>query len=185
MAMLPGQVGKDRDHCPEELYGRERENERLLKAAELLGPSKRQLLRYPGLLWSQFQLLAMEIYRRINARTEHDLEGWEKSGHVANEWRLDPSLPWMPTDQIPRPARITATIDPPAHPGQSPNSAASVAFRPAGSFHRLCNPLAKGPQLPFPDLLGPNFGVLRTVRDAVIEITDQEIDPDPMLFNAW
>jgi hypothetical protein len=35
-----------------------------------------------------------------------------------------------------------------------------------------------------PDLLGPDFGVTRKVRDGYIEIKDQEIDPDPMHFNA-
>lgn len=74
---LPGQVGKDRNHSPEQLWGIQRTTDALLKAVAQLPPERIEMLRWPILTHQQFLAIAGEIYARINARTEHDLEGWD------------------------------------------------------------------------------------------------------------
>lgn len=77
MAALPGQTGKDTDHRPEQLDGLLKSNDALLKAIAYLPPERIEMLRWPLLSIQQFQVIASEIYTRINDRTDHDLEGWD------------------------------------------------------------------------------------------------------------
>lgn len=88
MAMLPGSVGKDRRHAPEGNYGLERYNQKLLQAALVLPPDLAARLRFPLLNWWEFIAVAREIHRLIDARTAHDLEGWERCGFIVHEFRL-------------------------------------------------------------------------------------------------
>jgi hypothetical protein len=102
MGMLPGQTGKDTDHRPEQIHGLLRHNDALRNAITALAlerPDRAALLRMPILSMDQFRGVAEDIYRRINARTEHRLEGWE--GLVAPDVvtglmrRLSPSEVWQ------------------------------------------------------------------------------------------
>ena len=100
MAALPGQTGKDRDHRPEQLHGLLRYNDALLMAVSQLDPARAEMLKWPLLTIQQFQIIAGEIYARINARTDHDLEGWDlhytpdrRTGLMR---RLSPTEVWRP-----------------------------------------------------------------------------------------
>jgi hypothetical protein len=95
-AALPAQVGKDRLHAPEQMHGIERQAVDLIKAMETLSPERAALLRLPTLTWKEFLDRAIDIFKQIERRTDHELEGWEKCGFVAKEWRMDRSLPWLP-----------------------------------------------------------------------------------------
>ena len=77
MAALPGQTGKDTDHRPEQLDGLLKANDALLRAIAYLPPERVEMLRWPLLSIQQFQVIASEIYQRINDRTDHELEGWD------------------------------------------------------------------------------------------------------------
>jgi transposase InsO family protein len=77
MGCLPGQAGKDRDHRPEQLHGLLKHNDALLAAFSHLSPERAAMLQWPLLTIQQFQVIADEIYARINARTDHNLEGWD------------------------------------------------------------------------------------------------------------
>jgi len=77
MGFLPGQTGKDRNDAPEGQYGLQKYNDALLAAVSQLAPERAAMLRWPILTIQQFQMIAGEIYARINARTEHRLEGWD------------------------------------------------------------------------------------------------------------
>lgn len=77
MAALPGQVGKDVDHRPEQMHGLLKYNDALLAALSQLSPERAAMLQWPLLTLQQFRVIAAEIYARINARTDHDLEGWD------------------------------------------------------------------------------------------------------------
>lgn len=100
LAALPGQTGPDRDRRPEQLHGLLRRNDALLKALSQLPPERAQMLRWPLLTIQQFRTIADEIYTRINARTEHDLEGWDN--HYTHDprtntmRRLSPTEVWNP-----------------------------------------------------------------------------------------
>ena len=92
-AALPGQVGKGRDFCPEELDGRDRENDKLLAAEEAMGI---ELIK-PFWNWDAFIQRALDGFAAINGRTDHNLEGWRKCGHVVDEWRPSAAVEaWHP-----------------------------------------------------------------------------------------
>jgi hypothetical protein len=76
-AALPGQTGKDRQHSPEPLHGLLKNNDALLCALTQLPQERAQWLQWPVCTFQQFQIIAHEIYARINARTNHNLEGWD------------------------------------------------------------------------------------------------------------
>ena len=99
MAALPGSVGKDRNHAPEGDHGRDRYNQKLLQAALVLPPDLAARLDYPLLNWWEFVAVAREIHRLIDARTGHELEGWERCGFIVHEYRLSlDSQEWTDAD---------------------------------------------------------------------------------------
>ncbi|HEX7861837.1 MAG TPA: hypothetical protein VF773_15995, partial [Verrucomicrobiae bacterium] len=184
MAMIPGQTGNSRDNCPDELHGREVENNRLLLARTLLSADQAEQLRMPVWSWHQFQQFAMEVYQRINRREDHDLEGWEVAGLVARECRLAPELPWMDQEKLlaiedTKRAAINAIVQ------ADPTLRRVRRMTPHEVFTRDATRLQKIDQCLLPDLLGPDFGQVRKVRSGVIEIKDQELSPEPMYFSAW
>ena len=77
MAYLPAQTGRNVENRPEELHGLLKRNDALVKAIAFLPPERIEMLRWPMLTIQQFRMIADEIYARMNARTDHDLEGWD------------------------------------------------------------------------------------------------------------
>ncbi|CAN5548088.1 hypothetical protein BH09VER1_BH09VER1_24810 [soil metagenome] len=77
MAMLPGQTGLDRQHSPEQQHGLQKYNDALLCAISQLSAERIEMLQWDLRTIQQFQVIASEVYQRINARTEHKLEGWD------------------------------------------------------------------------------------------------------------
>ena len=100
--LFPGATGLDRDHAPAELAGRERYNERVINAAVAVGmrDDVAELLVLPFLEWSQFVALTVELYRVINTRTDHRIEGWQECQFMVNEWRPARELPWQSMDVL-------------------------------------------------------------------------------------
>jgi hypothetical protein len=85
---LPGQVGKDRLHAPEQLHGIDGYNNKLLKAATGMTPERAAQLKFPVLLWHEFTDRALDAYAAINRTHDHDLKDWDKLRFYAKEWRL-------------------------------------------------------------------------------------------------
>lgn len=94
LSYLPGQVGMDRQHCPEEMheggrltdpqtgraltrYGLQKHTDALLMAFAQLPPERAEFLQWDVCNIQQFRVICDEVYARINRRTEHDLEGWD------------------------------------------------------------------------------------------------------------
>jgi hypothetical protein len=189
-AMLPGATGKDRDHCPAELHGRDRYNDKLLKLAAALPAERAALLKYPFLEWNQFIGLALDIYRIIDERTDHELEGWKKLGFIANEWRLSvDSQHWLPMQQFlalpaPQQSVMRTMVD------HTPGLTRARQLSPREVFHqqRVAAPMAKLPEFMILDLLGDDVDQTqvceRTVKGRYIEFDDRDLDPDPLRFDA-
>lgn len=95
MSYLPGQVGMDRNHCPEEMndggrlvdpatgralsaFGLHKHTDALLAAFAQLPPERAQWLEWDVCNIQQFRLICEEVYARINRRTKHELEGWDE-----------------------------------------------------------------------------------------------------------
>jgi hypothetical protein len=89
LIQFPGQTGSNsRLNKPEELHGRERHAEALIKAMTALPAERAAMLRLPFLEVNQAKWLVEEVMERINQRTEHDLEGWVDAGLTTMDFEL-------------------------------------------------------------------------------------------------
>jgi hypothetical protein len=183
LAALPGQMGMDRDHSPEELHGREAHNNQLMKAIAFLPPERAALLRMPFWEFNTFMKFAGQVYEKINARDWHDLEGWVESGLIAHEYRLADDAPWM------RAERMLAASD-------EERAAISVLIRrPGMSRIRKLSPaevwengrgrLMKLPGYLAPQILGQENGIERRIgRNGLIEFEDRNLGPGTFRYLA-
>ena len=89
LIQFPGQTGSNsRLNKPEDLHGRERHAETLIKAMAALPVERAALLRLPFLEVNQAKWLVEEILERINQRTDHELEGWLEAGLTTMDFEL-------------------------------------------------------------------------------------------------
>lgn len=180
-AALPGQVGMDRQHSPEELHGRDRENNQLLKAASLLPPEVAAKLQMGFLNWDSFIAAALEVFDRMNARTDHKLEGWRKCGHVIDEWRPAAAVDaWQPA---------AALLD--FTSAERMAVGALLRSKPELSRSRFMSPaevwgagraqLRKLPLVLLPDLMGDEPGTLARVDKGLFRM---QRDGEELIFQA-
>lgn len=165
LSYLPGQVGKDRDHCPEESndggrflavedgrplasYGRQKYNDALLVALSELPPERARWLTWDYCTIQQFRLICEEIYGRMNRRWKHDLEGWDER-----------YVPDLRTGKMRR---------------LSPWEIFAPARRPLGPIDLATTAL----------LLGHEGGAERTVIGHMITVHCGEVSGDELRFNA-
>lgn len=105
MAGVKGQIGS-RDSIgnePETVYGMDKAQLALATAVAALEPSRpgiQERLRWPWMPWSDYAQLKAAYYAAVNARTWHEMEGWEECGLVVGEWRPAPGQPWMPMSAL-------------------------------------------------------------------------------------
>lgn len=95
LAALPGQVGKDRDHKPDELAALTRYAEQIDDVGRRLAqvaPQAADLLRRPVMIYADFLALVDQVYGLINEREDHALEGWRESGHETVQYILGERL---------------------------------------------------------------------------------------------
>jgi hypothetical protein len=182
--LIPGQVGMDRDYCPEELHGRERLNDQLLRALVALPPEQALMLRLPFLELNQAIRIVTAVHDVINARTEHELEGWIEAGLVTNEFRLAIDQPWLPV------TRLLAMSTEQRHAVEAVIlSGADLArvrkLAPAEVFGAGSRALIKLPSHKVAMLLGQDRRrELPAVRGSMIEFDDKELSPSPLRFEA-
>ena len=114
MVAFPGQVGKDRLHCPEPTWGSRRYTEILLKAATQMPAEHAAQLSFPRLDFPTWCERMFERYDWVDRRGEneadgHALEGWLQCGFIAHEYRLQADsqqwLPWTQVLSLPGPQR--------------------------------------------------------------------------------
>ena len=188
LANLPGQKGKDRDHSPEEMYGRDKENRALLKACFALAeerPDLAQSLSMPYVHFDQFREFVSLAYHRMATRLDHALEGFEQAGFVSQEYRLDPSLPWLPMRQLaglPGPARSAVEMVIRSMPEKLVNCR---LMSPLEAWEKSSKNLIKLSPAAAPDILGPEVAIRSRVNDhAEIVITDPDYGSRKHTFSA-
>ncbi len=103
MQALPGPTGRHYELAPEELHGiQKRERQLLIAIADHLPPHHAQLIRHQLLSFQEFADLVAAVYRAINARTNHQLEGWRQMGLTRQLWRATPdSELWFDHHELP------------------------------------------------------------------------------------
>ena len=108
MQALPGPIGShQRINGKDELYGMKQEERKLLKAiSEVVDPHTQLLLagsiEHELMDLQTFHDLVNAVYRAVNARTNHALEGWHQCRFTTALWRLSPdSEIWFTQDELP------------------------------------------------------------------------------------
>lgn len=193
-AALPGQVGKDREHSPEELHGRDLYNNKMLLAQSLLPETAAAALKMPFMSWDEFLKNALDILRAIALRTDHDLEGWRKCGHFTDEWRLSmdahaPALPstlaasaWLPRQSLETlPPAELAVVD--ALLRNNPGLSRSRALSPMEVWDRGRGELKTLPLIALPDLCDPEDAINASVRNGLFTVERQDLGGE-LLFMA-
>lgn len=96
MAALPGATGRNRDLKPAEQHGLDLYTGQLLKLWDRLDARHREAMVWPVLTAEKFGEVADAVFAAINARTDHNLEGWAKLGFVVSQlrWTPDERSPW-------------------------------------------------------------------------------------------
>lgn len=106
MAALPAPTGLNPTKKQEESYGLENYTQRLLTIAARLPEELRSQIQYPALTLAKFAPIADTIYKAINNRRDHQLEGWLKQGYTREEWSFNATGPqdeaanWAPAENF-------------------------------------------------------------------------------------
>ena len=191
-ASLLGQVGKDRDHAPAQLYGAERYTGQMMRAAEEKNLSP-DLLRLPFEQYHQWCQFCHQAVERINTARDHQCQGWEKLGFVKKLWRSDAGSPlWHSENDF----QLLSDIDRAVINAKliADKSGALTKVERAHRwevFQALRRELKPLPWFHVPEILGPDFaldgGALIAVGrqlPGLISFQCEEIDSDPIHFYA-
>lgn len=100
LSALPGQTGLSPAMQPESLAGLDDYNASLLSAILKMSPERAAKLWFPVLEWNEFSSLLMEIYERIDSRTDHNLEGWGEAGNIEQVFIPGPGMDPVPMSLI-------------------------------------------------------------------------------------
>jgi hypothetical protein len=199
MDHIAGQMGRNRDDCPEQLAGAEQHTGQLMRAIDKLPLAQREealaQIQFPFPLYHAWREAALDAFHRINASHDHDLQGWEKLGFVQPIWRL-PSmgmesrlqaaqwLPWQSFLALPAPQQsvVKAMLD------ADPSLTRPYRLSRQEVWNAGRNKFTKLPMELVPTLVGPenalNAGDPIPVRHGLLTFECAEIDPDPIHFYA-
>jgi hypothetical protein len=149
-------------------------------------PHRAELLRLPALdFHHQFYPFLLDYYEfGLNARTDHDLEGWAALGHIVNEYTTIPGSGQFFTEDIflklPAPSQLAireAARDNPAAWSRRRNLSPMEVFERRPQFNFL-------PPVVLCDIIGQDLAREVTARRGFIEFADREIAPDPLIYQA-
>lgn len=188
-AHLPAQLGSNgRTSRPEQADKLETYTKDILKLASELSTERRNMLMFEMLEYNRYARIYDEMVYRINARTWHDLEGWEQAGNMIEEFRVsDQSDSWLPMSML---------LD--MDPVQAAAIRALIRSNPAlFARARKLSPLevwqhgtANLVQLSkhcIPDLLGPNLALDKQIpvqQNGLITFQNQHLGPGDHVFPA-
>lgn len=186
MLTFPGAVGKDRDHSPEENYGRDKYNDIYLRAFAALKERERadlaEQLISPYLEWRVFPFLAFSVIEAINTDIEHNCEGWAACGYTTNEFRLDQNSQWLPMRELlalEDPVKRNAAL---AYFEAQPSLTRTRKLSRREVWQRDVHQLTRMPVYLIPQLLthqaAQDFSVMRRVTaQGEFVFNDEEADP--------
>ncbi len=167
-----GEIGGGRGVQPEETAAMAKEASKLALVARAAGLPV-EAVRTPFLSWPDFSAAIEEAHRDIDLRQNHDLEGWEKCGFLAGEFRLKAEAFWR---SVPRLADM-----PPAEAGAI---SALVQAGMAEYRERRLSPheaweRSKGVLKPLPEYLAPRILGDELAAEARVNDNMQLVYKDP------
>jgi len=183
---LKGQVGKSRDFAPEEMERADAYNNKLLKAARLMGVDQAASLILPRMTFAEFTQAANRVMNLVNDDPDHECNSWEQCGFVTKEFREIESAPWQPLAAL---ANVAASRQSAAIQAIQANDLLFRARRMtrAEADKTQRHQLTPLPMMMIPALVGPQFArPAVTVRKGKFEIQDRNefCTPDALVFVA-
>ncbi|MBR2355998.1 MAG: hypothetical protein IKA69_06450 [Kiritimatiellae bacterium] len=174
-AIVFGNIGGGRGVQPHEAIGMAREDAALVRASAALPARAQAALRYNFPTWRAFVLAADEAHRRMDERTDHQLEGWEECGFMVGELRVAGTAHWSAVPRMAalpaeRAAQVRALVASGAAEYRERRMSPAEAWTTATKAERLeCvpasfAPLILGAELAHTGTVGDKLTV--TVRDA-------------------
>lgn len=114
-SIIFGGIGGGRGVQPHEAIGMAREDAALVKLAAALPATAGSGIRFNFPTWAAFARAVDEAHRRMDERTDHQLEGWEECGFTVGElkvagmphWTSMPRMDAMPPE---RAAQVRALV---------------------------------------------------------------------------
>lgn len=189
---LQGQTGSNsRTDSPEELSGRTAEFNSLVKAIDAAivnQPADRiawllENIRAPFIPFYVYTRMVEMLYRIIDHRTDHDLEGWEDAGLQKGQYRLsNEDVRWIDDSTLQavepeRLAAIKAIVD------SNPGFHKWRKMSPAEVWNQRS--LRRMGEHMIPIICGRDLAVERKVtKRGTFEIEDREVSPSTMVFIA-
>ncbi len=104
-AIVFGNVGGGRGVQPEDTVGMEREDKALMQLAAASPAVRGAGMAFNFPTWPAFAATAHEAHRRMDERTDHQLEGWEECGFLVGELKVAGMPHWT---AMPRVASLPA-----------------------------------------------------------------------------
>jgi len=190
LGFLPGQTGKDRDNRPEYTHGQLVQASEELKAMAVLAvknPQRAAAMKLKLLDYhAHFLPLLMDVYRELNHRDWHDLEGWHAAGNVAIDYRTTPTAAQWLTDsefsalpEVSQQLLLQAAQADKRFIRTRNLSPAEVARRDGGG-------LVKIPAFVVCEILGDDCARddMKVQGAYFNEFSDHELAPEPLLFES-
>lgn len=185
-AALTGQIGLNRDKAPEQMYGLEQYNTQLMKAAAALPPERAKLLMMPLLDFNTAVSAMADLYRIMNLRTDHNLEGWEESGYTATQYRVSPfSDDWFPMEHILEMPGDEYRVLYNAIQAYPKKFSRTMKLAPQQVFDAGQQSMIRLPKSCMPQILGERLAVMKTIHhDGLITYSNQEFGPSEFRYLA-
>ena len=184
LGALPGQTGPDVERRPEQLHGMLNESASLLKIYEVLTPYQRDTLKFPTLEYhTEFLPLLNAIYRQIDERTNHNLEGWEACNFLTREFRLHRNDDqWISQEKfLQMPASAQHAIREIVKEDEACQRPSRLS--PRAVFQQGLGELIKPHPSILAEILYDDLAEARTVRSGYITFEDKTIMPGEMRFD--
>ncbi len=184
-AALPGATGRNRDHAPAEQRGQDLYVKQMLAVHDRLDERHQELIRWPLLTAAQFGDAAAAVYAAINARTEHELEGWARCNHVVPQfrWTTDGTSPWLSQQRLAElPPRQRAAAE---SLMELPGHVRPVNLSPSHVADLYRKELTKIPDEWIPLLIPIQWALDATVdSNREVIIRDKMLGPEPFVYIA-
>lgn len=192
LAWVTGQTGKDRDHRPEFTHGQLEDCADMLKAMAVLSvkhPERARALKLNLMDYhADFLPLLMDVYREINNRDWHELEGWARiPGNIAIDYRTTPSSEhWLTDAEFSNlPTTSKQILIAAANEDRSYLRSRRLSPAQAWDAHYPQDGLLKLPPFVAVELLGDDFAREQKVAGAYFEtFEDMEFAPEPLRYES-
>ena len=184
-AALLGQTGLSVDRRPEHLHGLLDYADDICKAMLQLPPQQAAKLMLPMLEYhSEFLPIRDDLYRLINGRIDHDLEGWVEAGNLIAEYRANPdSEAWVPQHdflKLPPAARMALSLA----AQQDRRCRRARYLSPAEVYSVGARNLIRIPPYVCAQILGDRYAAERKVINGYIEFEDKLISPIELRYES-